>query len=54
MVRSERECVCVPFVGSGFAHHTRRNTTTKYTKYTKSAGCRGGERLGEWGVAPVP
>ena len=37
-----RASVCVPFVGSGFAHHTRRNTTTKHTK---NAGCRGGERL---------
>ena len=30
--------VCVPFVGRGFAHHTRRNPTTKGTKYTKNQG----------------
>ena len=31
-------CVCVPVVGSGFAHQTHRNPTTKGTKYTKRQG----------------
>ena len=30
--------MCVPFVGSGFAHQTHRNPTTKGTKYTKRQG----------------
>ncbi len=36
--RTPRRGVCVPFVGSGFAHQTHRNPTTKGTKYTKRQG----------------
>ena len=32
--------MCVPFVGRGFAHPTRRNPTTKGTQYTKKATLR--------------
>ena len=37
--------VCASRSSVAVSHTTRRNTTTKYTKYTKNAGCRGGERL---------